>query len=312
MMIRESIHDIRILQAFYERLSGFRTWMTRNLDDEACMRRNYRENTGKKLDLENPRGFNEKILWLQLHDRNPRYTMMTDKCQAKTYVESKIGSEYVVPLIGVWDGVDEIPFDALPDEYVLKCNHDCGSVFIKRKGDPMDDRAIRRVKRKFGKALRRNYFYLARVWCYKGIHPKVFCEKLIETADGKPPRDYKIFCFDGEPRFAFVASDRGEHTKFDFFDTEWNRIPVKQHYPNSHHDLEKPLKWEKMLALARILSAGIPHVRVDFYLDRRDDIYFGELTFCHFGGSEKFEPDEFDYRFGEFLHLPQIDKGSFR
>ncbi len=305
MITRDYVHDIPILQKLYVELSGFKTFLLRILDDEAFMHLCYRENTGKKLNLKNPVRFNEKILWLQLHDRNPLYTMLSDKYLVKDYVSRKIGAKHVVDLYDVWDSVDDIPFEKLPEKFVLKCSHDCGTIFIKTKDTALDNKRIKAIKKEFRKALKRNYFYVGRVWSYKNIEPKVFCESLIKTKTGKPPRDYKIFCFDGEPMFAFVASDRGEGTKFDFFDINWKRIPVKQHYPNSSYFIEKPDKWDEMLDHARNLAKDMPQVRVDFYIDADENILFGEMTFCHFAGCVKFEPDEYDFKFGEYIKLPR-------
>lgn len=305
---RETVHRFKFMMPLYKKLSGYKTRSEEKYDDETFFKRRYKENTGKELNLENPQTFNEKLLWLQIHDRNPVYTTISDKYLVKNWVAERIGAEYVVPLIGVWDSVDDIPFDELPDEYVLKCNHDCGSVMVKRKGEKFD---VKKVKKRFRKALKRNYYPVGRVWGYKNIVPKVFAEEYINSMDGEFPRDYKIFCFYGEPKFAFVASDRGKDTKFDFFDLEWNKLPVKQHYPNSSYDIPKPKKWDEMLDIARKLSQGIPHVRVDLYIKPDDSILFGELTLCHFSGKEEFEPDCFDIEFGKYLDIERVKNEPF-
>ena len=298
--IRHLIEKYKILLPLYGYASILKTKKWKKLDDDTFFRKRYFENIGREPNLENPKTFNEKLLWLQMHDHNPLYTLLSDKYKVKEWVANRIGNEYVVPLLGVWNSVEDIPFDNLPEECVLKCNHDCGSVYIKHKGVPFNEKFI---KRRFKKALQRNYYDVGRIWSYKNIIPKVFCEALIQTEDSKPPRDYKIFCFSGVPKFAFVASDRGENTKFDFFDIEWNRIPVKQHYPNSSYIINKPEQWDKMLELSKILSEGIPHVRIDFYIDKFDRILFGEFTFGHFSGKEPFEPDYYDEVFGRHLIL---------
>ena len=299
---RKAVETLDFLKPLYSKISAIKTKRWSKMDDVEFFSKRYKENTGKALDLNNPKTFNEKILWLQLYDHNPLYTLLSDKYLVKEWVAERIGQEHIVKTLGVWDKVEDIPFSELPDECVLKCNHDCGSIYIKRSGVPFD---IKTIKNKFSKALKRNYYDVGRVWGYKNIVPRVFCEEYIASTDGDFPRDYKIFCFNGEPKFAFVASDRGENTKFDFFDIEWNKIPVKQHYPNSNYNIEKPKQWEEMLAIARKLSADIPHVRVDLYINSNDTVLFGEMTFCHFSGKEPFEPNEYDEIFGGYLVLPE-------
>lgn len=223
----------------------------------------YKRYMGKKLNLKNPKTFNEKLQWLKLYDRNPLYTKLADKYEVRQYVKEKIGEQYLVPLIGVYNSVEEIPFDVLPEQYVLKCTHDSGTAIIKNATNKI---SVTEIKNKLKKALKRNYYYEHREWCYKNNRPRIICEQIIKTKDNNPPRDYKIFCFDGQPKFLFVASDRGRGTKFDFFDIEWNKYPVMQHYPNSSYKIEKPKKWDEMVACAKKLSAGFTHVRVDFYM----------------------------------------------
>lgn len=261
----------------------------------------YKLYMGKNLNIENPKTFNEKLQWLKLYDQNPLYTKLADKYEVRQYVREKIGEQYLVPLIGVYDSVEDIPFNELPGQYVLKCTHDSGTAIIKNAANKMSDNDI---KYKLKKAIKRDYYYEHREWGYKHIKPRIICEQLIKTQDNNPPRDYKIFCFDGEPKFLFVASDRGSGTKFDFFDMNWNKYPLMQHYPNSNYDIHKPKKWKDMVDCARKLSQGFTHVRVDFYIDIEDKVFFGEMTFCHMGAFERFEPEEYDEYFGRFIKLP--------
>lgn len=309
MFIRKFFHKVSWLEKIYIAIGMKRTKRLQKLSDEEFMKKKYNENTGHVLNLYNPQRFNEKLLWLQLNDHNPLYTKLSDKYLVKDYVSKKIGARYVVPLLGVWEDPKEIPFDELPDEFVLKCNHDCGSAFIKRKDDVLTRKKIKKIINRFEKALKLNYYYEGRVWGYKNIQPKVICEALIHTDDGKLPKDYKIFCFNGEPCFTFVASDRGENTKFDFYTIDWEWIPVKQHYPNSKKAIPKPKQWDEMLNCARILSRGIPQVRVDFYINNLGQVIFGEMTFCHFAGCEAFEPDKYDFIFGKFFDLHNFQEG---
>lgn len=306
MFLRKMQHKNKLFELIYRLASGLKTKMSKFMSDEEYVRKLYKENTGKTLDLENPITFNEKLIWYNIYDKNPLYTNLADKYEVRKYVSEKIGDKYLVPLIGLYDSVDDIPFDELPGEYVLKCTHDCGSIVFNTENNPIN---IRKAKSKLKQALKRNYYEVGRIWCYKNIKPRIICETLIETEDRKPPRDYKIMCFDGEPKFAFVASDRPYATKFDFFDIEWNRIPVRQHYPNSNYSILKPKKWDEMIRCAKALSQGIPHVRVDLYVDAHENIIFGELTFSHFSGTELFEPDRYEELFGAYFKLPVLDKG---
>ena len=264
----------------------------------------YRLNMNKKLNLLNPSTFNEKLQWLKLHDRNPLYTSYVDKYEVREFIEKTIGKEYLVPLLGVYDKVEDIDFSLLPNQFVLKPTHTSGNVIICRDKTELN---IVETKKTLIKWLKREYFWYQREWPYKNIKPRIICEQLIKTNDGKPPKDYKIFCFYGEPKFAYVASDRGQSTKFDFFDIDWNRLPLKQHYPTSDYTHKKPIQWDKMLELAKIVSVGIPHVRVDFYIDSNNQILFGELTFYHMSGINKFEPESYDYLLGSWIDLSLVD-----
>jgi hypothetical protein len=289
------------------RLFIYKLKLSRFLPEKTDISWRYFNIFNKKIDFKNPQTFNEKLQWLKLYDRNPLYIKLVDKYEVREYIKITIGEQYLVPLIGVYDNVDEIVLEDLPNQFVLKCTHDSGTVIIWRNKKTFD---ISAAKKQLKKAQKKNFYFIGREWPYKNIKPRIICEELIKTADGKSPRDYKIFCFNGEPKFAFVASDRGESTKFDFFDIAWNRQPLKQHYPTSNYIIEKPRQWVKMLELAHTLSQGIAHVRVDFYIDSDDQILFGELTFYHFSGVEKFEPEFFDSLLGSWIDLSLVDSNQ--
>lgn len=255
----------------------------------------------RKLDLKNPKAFNDKLQWLKLYDRNPEYTKFVDKYEVREYISNIIGEEYLIPLIGVYDTFDEINFDELPEHFVLKCTHDSGGTFICSDKSDLD---IPRVKEKFERLLKRNYYYSKREWPYKNIKPKIIAEKYMVDESGTELKDYKYFCFNGEVKAMFIATDRGIDTRFDFFDLNFNHMSFMQHYLNADKSIKKPKGFEEMKGLARVLSKGIPHVRVDFY-DIDGKIYFGEMTFSHFSGFEKFEPESYDYLFGSWLELPK-------
>lgn len=273
------------------------------LSDKKYLEMRYKLRFGKKLDLENPLTYNEKLQWLKLYDRNPEYTKMVDKYEVKKYVADKIGEEYIIPTLGVWDKFEDIDFDKLPDQFVLKCTHDSGGIVIcKDKSNLNKEKA----KKKIEKGLKRNYYWSSREWPYKDVKPRIIAEKYMVDESGYELKDYKFFCFDGKVKVLFIATDRaveGEETKFDFFDENFVHLPIKNGHENADKELACPEGFEKMKELAEKLSQGIPQLRVDFY-NINGQIYFGETTFFHWSGMVPFEPEEWDYKFGEYIKLP--------
>ena len=275
----------------------------RFIPDKRFLKWKYRLIMGRKLDLENPKTYNEKIQWLKLHDRNPEYTRMVDKIEAKKYVASFIGEEYIIPTLGVWDDVDDIDFDALPNSFVLKCSHDSGGIVICKNKDEFD---IDAAKEKLKKGLSVNFYYQNREWPYKNVKPRILAEMYMEDESGYELKDYKFFCFNGEPKVLFIATERGlkgVETKFNFYDSDFNFLPFTNGHPNSSKPINKPASFELMKKLAAKLSQEIPHVRIDFY-DIYGKIYFGEMTFYHWSGFTPFSPQEWDYKMGELIKLP--------
>ena len=260
---------------------------------------------GKKLNWSTPITYSEKLQWLKLYNRDSRYTDMVDKVKAKDYVASIIGEEYIIPTLGVWDDPDKIDFDALPDRFVLKCNHNSGlGMYICKDRSQMD---VEKIKEKAREGLNENYYIGNREWPYKNVERRVFAEQYMEDEYGEL-RDYKWFCFDGQVKALFIASDRskGEHaTRFDFFDENFNHLPFTNGHPNADVLPAKPRMFDKMKELAAQLSKGIPHVRVDFY-EVGDKVYFGEMTFFHWSGMMPYEPEEWDYKFGEWIDLSKV------
>ena len=272
------------------------------MDDEKYLKKLYTVNFGKELDLENPKTFNEKLQWLKLYDRKPEYTMMVDKSKVREYVVEKLGEEYLIPLLGVWDDPEEIDFDKLPNQFVLKCNHNSGlGMCICKDKSKLD---IKKVKAELKKGLKENFYLRGREWPYKDVPRKIICEKYMVDESGYELKDYKIFCFNGEPKALFVATDRMTDTKFDFFDVEFNHLPFTNGHPNAEKEIAKPQNLDEMLKAASILSKGIPQVRIDLY-NVNGKILFGEMTFSHWSGMVPFEPDEWDERFGEWIVLPK-------
>lgn len=263
----------------------------------------YRANLGKKINWKNPKTFNEKLQWLKVYDRNPVYSTMVDKYEAKQYAADRIGSQYVVPLLaGPWDSYEEIDFDALPDQFVLKTTHDCGGVWICKDKKTMDHQA---AKAFLEKHLKRDYYTTGREWPYKNVKPRIFAETYLAGLEGDL-RDYKFFCFDGVPKLMFIASERqskDQETKFDFFDMDFNHLPIINGHPNSSNPVLRPENFERMKELASVLSQGVPQLRVDFY-EYEGKLYLGELTFSHWGGFVPFEPEQWDETLGSWIKLP--------
>lgn len=269
--------------------------------DEIYVRVEYFIVFGKRLRLKNPQTYSEKLQWLKLHEGDPIYTRMVDKAEAKKYVTEIIGEEYIIPTYGVWNHFDEIDFDKLPDQFVLKTTHDSGGVIICKDKKTLDKNA---AKVKLERSLKNDYYYTSKEWPYKNVVPRIIAEKYMEDESGELC-DYKLFCFDGKMKALFIATDRftsGEETKFDFFDENFNHLPFTNGHPNATKPIKKPESFQQMKDLAEKLSQKIPHVRVDFYCTN-GKIYFGELTFFHWGGFKRFEPEEWDFKFGEWFKL---------
>ena len=269
------------------------------LPDKPYLELIYYAHFGKKLDLKNPKTFNEKLQWLKLYDRNPEYTRMVDKYEAKQYVAEKIGEEYIIPTLGVWDDPDQIDFGALPDQFVLKCTHDSGGLVICRDKSRLN---IEEAKEKLKKRLKFMYFYWGREWPYKNVKPRVIAEKYMEDESGTELKDYKVMCFEGEPKLIQVHRGRfGEHTQ-DFYDTQWQKLEITQGFPYSETKMDRPVFLEEMLTLSKKLSQNLHQVRVDWYYVEHQ-LYFGELTFFDGAGFDGFEPDEYDEIIGSWIKI---------
>ena len=262
----------------------------------------FRIKMGKKLDLNQPKTYSEKLQWLKLYNRNPLYTSLVDKFSVKEYVSKKIGKEHIIPTLGVWNKFENIDFSQLPNQFVLKCTHDSGGLVICKDKSKFDIENARKIIKK---SLKCKYYKSYREWPYKNVIPRIIAETYMEDESGEL-KDYKFFCFNGKVKALFIASDRqkkGEDTKFDFFDRDFNHLPFTNGHPNASDSPQKPHMFEKMIVLAETLSKGFPHVRIDLY-EVGTKIYFGEMTFFHWSGFVPFNPESWDYKFGEWLQLP--------
>ena len=280
---------------------GLLNWMS----DEAFVKLLYRAGIGKRLNLDNPQTYNEKLQWLKLHDRKPLYTRIVDKYEVRSFVAETIGEQYLIPLVGgPWDSFDEINFESLPNQFVLKCTHDSGGVVVckdKKNFDKENSRVL------INKHLKINFFWAGREWPYKNVKPRIIAEQYMEDEGTAELRDYKFFCFDGIPRYLFIATERQnetEDTKFDFFDMNYQHLDIRNGHPNAAIPPKKPMCFEEMKKLAAALSKDIPQVRVDFY-EVNGVVYFGELTLSHWSGAVAFEPEDWDRKFGKWIRLPR-------
>lgn len=276
--------------------------VARMLPDKLFLQLMYFHNFRKFLNLKNPKTFNEKLQWLKLHDRKPEYATMVDKYEAKQYIAEKIGSEYVIPTLGVWDRFDDIDFDSLPDQFVLKCTHDSGGLVIVRDKSKLD---METARKKIEASLQNNYYWHKREWPYKNVKPRIIAEQFLENPESADLFDYKFFCFHGEPKVMYISNDHGADPRTDFFDMEFQHLPIKARDPNADIPPCKPEKFEEMKRLAEVLSKGMPHLRVDFYYVN-GKVYLGELTFYHMSGFTEFTPPEWNMRMGEWLDLTKL------
>jgi len=287
------------LLRWFERLD--RRNILRILSDKAYLKILFKLRLNKSLNLKNPKTFNEKLQWLKLYDRKPIYTTMVDKYQAKEYVANIIGDEYIIPTLGVWDRFDDIDFDSLPNQFVLKCTHDSGGLVICRDKSTLDKAA---AKQKIEKSLKVNYYWRGREWPYKNVKPRIIAEKFLDDGSGDAIYDYKFFCFNGVPKIMYLSRDKSKEPRTDFFDMSYNHLNMRMRDLNADVLPEKPECFEEMKHLAAVLSKDIPHVRVDFYMVNKK-IYIGEMTFFHCGGFVQVKPEEWNSTMGDWIQLPQ-------
>lgn len=256
-----------------------------------------------RIDFKNPKTFNEKLQRLKLYNRNPDYTKMVDKCDAKKYVSSIIWERYIIPTLWVYNTFDEIDFDKLPNQFVIKCTHDSGGIVICQNKKEFNKSLARK---KIEKNLKNNYYIYAREWVYKNIKPRIIVEKYMVDESWVELKDYKVFCFNGEPKIIQVDFDRFKGHKRNIYNLNWEILPFEILYPSDKsHKINKPKCLEEMIYLAKKLSKNIPHVRIDFYIIK-DQIYFWEMTFYHGWWFEDFRPREWDYKFWEWIKLPDF------
>ena len=289
----------------YRRLWYLDIFPQKSMDAKRYLELRYEAVFKKKLNLENPTTFNEKMQWLKLYDQNPLHTEMVDKYLSKKIVSDRIGDQYITKLLGVWDNVDEIDVSQLPEKFVLKTTHDCGGVVICKDKESF---SLKKAKKFLRKHMKREYFYHCREWPYKNVKPRIIAEEFLQDGDNSILPVYKILCFDGEPRIIqTIQNDKKPNETIDYFDPRWNLLDLRQNYPNSPKPLPKPEKLEEMLSLAKTLAEGKSFIRVDLY-SANGKIYFSEFTFFSDAGFAAFHPEHWDQTLGDWITLPQIEK----
>lgn len=273
----------------------------RPLPDELFLKLMFRVRMGEKLDLDNPKSFNEKIQWLKIHDRDPIYPTMVDKYEAKQFFASIIGTDYIIPTYGVWNSFDEIDFGKLPDKFVLKCTHDSGGVVICQDKNDFD---MTRARQKITKSLNQNYYWVGREWPYKNLERRVLAEQYLSDCADCELRDYKFFCFDGVPKLLLIATGRqsDKETCFDFFDMDGKHLDIHNGHPNADLSPHLPKCFEEMKMIARTASKTLPTSRVDLY-EVDGKVFFGEMTLYHWGGFKRFEPKLWEMTMGDWIMI---------
>lgn len=297
-MMKQFVFDPKARFGYLSR-AGFYNHMS----DEEYLSRKYQLYFGQKLNLQNPQTFNEKLQWLKLYNRKPEYTVMVDKYKVREYIAQTLGEEYLIPLLGVWDDPDEIDFDALSDQFVLKCNHNSGlGMCICKDKSKLD---ISKVKADLRKGLKQDYYLTGREWPYKNVPRKIIAEKyMVDDRNCSELTDYKFFCFNGVPKFMYISNDSSENATTDFFNMEFNHLEMRMKDPNSNVIPPRPYLFDEMKAIAEKLSQGIPFVRVDLYVIG-GSIYFGELTFFHNAGFYSIYPKHWEKTLGDWIKLPK-------
>lgn len=270
------------------------------IDDETYIRRQYKFRVGQELDLQNPVYYNEKIQWMKLNYHEPILNQLVDKYEVRQYVKERIGEEYLIPLYGVYDDIKEVKFETLPDKFVIKLTNGSSFNYICNN---KNEKEISKIKERFSKWINIDFYALGREWAYKDVKNRIVIEKYLEDNSKTELKDYKIFCFNGQPKFIQVDYCRFTNHKRNLYTTAWEYMPIEIEYESDPNEIiEKPGNLEEMLDCASKLSEGFPHVRVDFYY-LNSKIYFGELTFYHGAGYLNYKPKSFEKKMGDWINL---------
>ncbi|MEK5427755.1 ATP-grasp fold amidoligase family protein [Cytobacillus sp. FSL R7-0680] len=278
--------------------------LSHKIPDSLYLNIKHKYHTGEKLNLSNPKTFSEKIHWLKLNHRKNLYSEYCDKLLVRSHISKDLGDDYLIPLIDVYENIDQIDWDNLPEKFVLKCTHGSGCNIICNDKSNFN---IADAKNKLKKWMRRNWYWYGREWPYKFIEPKIILEKyMVDNIEDTSLTDYKFYCFDGSPKYCQVIRGRHSDETIDFYDTEWNHMEFTglKKTAKKSSGMPKPNNHAEMLDVSSKLSEGIPFVRVDLYSIQRK-VYFGELTFFPQSGFGEFIPKEWNKKIGELIKLPK-------
>ena len=250
-------------------------------------------------------GFTEKIQWLKLNDHKPIYTKFADKYEVREYVKEKIGVKYLVPILGVWDTVNDIDLKSIPNQFVLKCTHNSGGVVV---CNDLKNFNHRKSFKFISKEMKRNFFFSSREWPYKNIKPRIICEKYLEPDSNGSLSDYKVFCFNSKPQFIQIISERNSDNYYsDYYNFDWSKFSLnRRNHNNNPNSLVKPKCLKELYDIAKILSADTDFSRIDFFIVD-DKIYFGEITLYPLSGYLDFKTQKDDNSLGDLLTLTNLD-----
>ncbi len=277
------------------------------MDDETYIKFQFKAKTGKKLDLDNPQTFSEKVQWLKLYDRNPIYTTFVDKAECKEYLKKIVPSKYIIKTYGVYDNFDDIDFNKLPDKFVIKCTHDSGSIVI---CDDKEDflKNLRTHRKKIIAAQKYDFYRSGREYHYKNVPRRIIVEELLENKDKTKFLEYKLWCFYGDVKLVDVV-EKDSNSPYgvvsNYYDLDWNALDLKFLFPKKNTEFNKPKQLEELVSIANKISKDYPVMRVDFYVVN-DEIKIGELTIYHASGYSKMHPEHWDYDIGKYINLEKI------
>lgn len=281
-----------------------RLGLTNIVPDSIHLRIMYKAILHKNLHLNPPKTFNEKLQWLKLHDRNPIYPILVDKYKVKAWVSERIGEEHVAKTYATWNSVDDIDINKLPEQFVLKTNHDSGGIAICKNKKQFD---LESAKRKLNKHLKKNFYWIAREWPYKHVEPLIFAEEYLELNDSDDLPDYKLFYFNNGEIIICVYEDRFSNSemKKTYFDDGWHILNIAEGGHPRNVNLPIPQHFNEMKSFASALAVGLPTCRIDFY-ELPERLVFGEITLYPKAGFHQFEPNEIDEEWGEKVNLTSL------
>lgn len=283
--------------------------LTKNIipvSDDRFIRLVFKLKLNRNINLSNPQSLNEKCQWIKLYDRNPLYSKLVDKYEVKNIVEKKIGENYIIPTIGIYNTFDEIDFDKLPNKFVIKCTHDSGGLVVCTDKNKLN---LKKARNKISKSLRKNYYYDWREWPYKNVKPRIIIERYM----GENLMDFKIQCFNGKVDNILVCAERASSSgvKYYYFNKNWEFL---NYSINTNEEeakkITKPDNLDEMLDVAKKLSEGLPEVRVDLY-NVQNHIYFGEMTFFSEAGFDTTITTVADYEMGKHFILPKKKEDKY-